>query len=148
MAGCAIVAQPALVRLAFPMAVDAAALGVAKRDIRFVASGTSDSLVAAVQREISEAMVEQRGIELDHIRVSTFVFGVAVLAQARACGEFESVKASAGCHVVRDRFVTIQAEGVLRAAFERGVAFAALTFPLSVSFDDGAGHHQVFQGST
>ena len=100
--------------------------------------------VFAEQREVGEFVIEGLRIEADDIRVATLMVGVTGGARSLAGPTILAVEAKLPIDVVRDLFVTVEAQCTLLAAFKPQVAVGAFLFVLGVRFDDLARHDQGF----
>ena len=97
----------------------------------------------ALERKVGLLMIEQVRIQANDIRLSSQVFRVATLAGAK---QFEpAVKAPVFGNVSSEVFMTVEAQPVLFACIEIGMAGAAVILEFGMPFNDRPRHHQPLQ---
>lgn len=89
----------------------------------------------ATQQKIGLPMVELLLVELDYLRLTTLVVGMAVAADALLFRQ-PAVIAATGLDIATHLLVAIQAEPDLRGTVEAHVAVATIGFLLGMSGND------------
>ena len=136
-AGLALRAELALVRVVLAMAADARRRRVAMLGLRAMAACAPDLLVLAAQLKVGLRMVERLFVEHHDVRIATLMLGMAKVALELL---ETPVKARLGAHVAGHFLVAIEAALRLAAAVEPHMAVAAVGLLLDVRAADRARH--------
>ena len=109
-----------------------------------VAAAALERRVGALEREVGQAMIEPRAIELNDVGLAALVLRVASAALAGAGIGHAPVKAQMVAHVARDFLVTIETQRGLAADVGAIVAVGAGLLLLHVRAGHFARHQQGF----
>ncbi len=108
---------------------------------------TFDRGVRSFQRKVSEMVVERVLVQMDNIRVASFMVGMAEFALLFGNIFFQAMKSLFINKVFIHFLVAVPAQLVLNFFLKQGMAFGAIGFNLGVTLNNGAGHHKIFQGA-
>ena len=106
---------------------------------------TFDRGVRSFQRKVRESVIKRVFIQMNNVRVPSFMIGVAELAFFFGDIFFQTVKSLFTNDVFVHCLVAIPAQFILRFLVKQGMAFGALRLYLGVALNNGAGHHKVLQ---
>ena len=136
----ALLAKSTLMRLVGLMAGHALWRSITVLFARFVAIRTGDLDMPPKKWELSHAMVKGVWIQSDNVRISTYVFGMAMLAvDTRNVGN-SAVEASLPGDILIDVFMTKKAQVVLSVLFETAMTLVTVIFELGVALNNRPRH--------
>lgn len=144
MAGGAVLAQFALMRLVGLMARKAGRGRVAVTLARRVTASASEQRVSIAQRKIAAVMIELLGRELHDVSVATLMLTVACPALQAFTADESAVKAFAAAQILSDLLMARGAQLRLAATVAAVVTVGALCFDIGMRGSNFARHEQGF----
>jgi len=141
-AGGAIAAEIAFVRLVSIVAAGAFRLGLAEFFLRVVAILTRQDCVPPVQGKAGQRVIERFGNQPDDVSGAAFVLRVAAAARGARQSIVMAVKSLALSHISGDVLVTVQAQAFLRLLAEGRMTGTALFFDFGMTLNNRTRHHQ------
>lgn len=142
MAGSAVFAQFALMRLVGLMASKAARRRIAVTLARCVTASAIEQRVSIAQWEIAAVMIELLGNELDDVGVSALMLTVAGPALQALAADEPTMKAFAAAQILSNLFMAGGAQLRLAAPVAAVVTVGALCFDIRMRGRDLARHEQ------
>ena len=141
-AGAAVVAEMARVYVVLSMAADTPHRRFAMCNAAGMTLTAGHRRVGAEEGEVRQGMVERRLVEIDDIRVASFMLGMAARALEFFIGRQTTMKPRVVRNVFLDLGMTAVAELSLELIGQRRMTSRAVGFDIGVAFDDGSGHDQ------
>ena len=141
-AGRAVIAHCAVVRLIVLVAVGTSRWRIAILYVRFVTVGTLRFLVRAEQFEICKTVIKSRFVNNHNNGVTSYVFGMTGGTLVGLNFSALAVESCFGLDIGCDVLMAIEAQKFLTLFVKHLVAICALGFEFRMPCNDLAGHHQ------